>query len=190
MALLMALVAMSCSDDSTNPDDGGDGGGGGDNLPSTMITIVTTANNEEVDSKTIEKVDNKYVPSDYTVTGSYHDITTMFSLSFSQLQQDYVFQLNSRILEYKTGTYNYVENDGNFLLGSYVNKNLGERSYMSKGATLVITKITYVGNNQIGTYYTDGTLSMDFINDANATPEVKVVATFEGVPISTVISVN
>lgn len=185
ISLLIGMVIMSCSDDSKTPVGNGDGDGDGDNLPATKVTLVTKVNGEVIDTKTIEKVDNKYVPSDYSPSGSYADITKMFIINFSQIESKYVFQLNAILQEYKTGKYELVENDGKFLLGSYINKELDEGAYNSDGATLEISKITYVGTDQIGTYYTNGTLTMKLTNDMSETSEVDVVATFEGVPITT-----
>lgn len=181
----MGMVIMSCSDDSKTPVGNGDGDGDGDNLPATKVTLVTKVNGEVIDTKTIEKVDNKYVPSDYSPSGSYADITKMFIINFSQIESKYVFQFNAILQEYKTGKYELVKNDRKFLLGSYINKDLDEVVYNSDGATLEISKITYVGTDQIGTYYTNGTLTMKLTNDMSETSEVDVVATFEGVPITT-----
>ncbi|MFA7326169.1 MAG: hypothetical protein WC121_05855 [Candidatus Kapaibacterium sp.] len=186
LAILMALVVMSCSDDSTNPDDGG---GDGTTLPNSKVTIKTTVEGQEVHSKTLELKDGKYIPSNYSVGGSYNNTTKMFSVSFTEIASagpSYGYQLSSLMEKLEAGTYSYTKNDAKILVGAYTNKELGEQPYMANTATLVITKVQFIGNDQAGAYYTSGTLEMDCTNEENVTPNVSVIATFESVPLSTV----
>ncbi len=188
LAILIALVVMSCSDDSTNPDDGGSGGSGTIN-PNSKVTIVTTIDGEEVDSRVLELKDGKYIPSNYSVGGSYNNTTKMLAISFTEVSgtgADYACQLNSLMDKLEVGTYNYTKGDANLINGAYVNKELGEQNYMADMATLKITKVQFIGNDQAGSYYTSGTIDMELTNLTNENPKVSVKATFESVPLTTV----
>lgn len=189
MAILMALVVMSCSDDSTNPDDGGDGGGDGNTIPNSMVTITTTVGGEEVDSKTLELKDGKFIPDNYSIGGSYNGTSRLLAINFTEVSTtgaSYSCQLNSLMDKFEVGTYNYQKDDGMLISGAYVNKDLGEQTYLANSATLVITKVQFIGNNNAGTYYTTGTLEMNLSNENNATPNVVVKASFESVPLTTI----
>lgn len=186
IAILMSLVIMSCGSDNTiDPD-------GEPVTPESTTTITTTVNNEEVDKRVIVGKDGDFTPDTYVIAGFYVNVNGLFSMSITgdtDENNDFRVNFGSKLTELKAGTYTFSEEDEIFNNASYFNIDLGTEQYLASNATLVLTKVQYIGiTEQVGNYYITGTLNMELENETNVNPNVSVKVDFKDMEILKAIS--
>lgn len=172
LALLMSLVVMSCGDDkTTNPD-------GDPVTPDGKVTVVTSIDGVEKETRVIERKDDDFIPSNYTMSGYHTNLNGLFNMVIAD---DAGFSVNlfAVLNELKAGTYNFVvDEDQNY--GGYRNSKYGEDAYGTSGISLVITKVQYIAiTEQVGFYFVSGILKMELENEYNENPNVTVDVAFQ-----------
>ncbi len=179
VAILMALVLVSCgSDSSTDLDD--------DDKeveePTGKITLVTTIEGEEEETRVIESKGNVTTPINYEVSGFYTNANDLFSfkvIGLSPTENNFKLNFNSFLDELENGNYSFVANDGVLDILNYSNDKFGDGQYRGLNASLVITNVKYIAiTEQVGNYFITGKLTADFENDNNENPNVSVTADF------------
>lgn len=168
LVLFMAMLAISCSDDnSVDTGDGdGDGNGNGDNIPNTKVVVTTEVEGNVEHTKTIEIIDDSFVPATATATGSYNEINKIFSIQLMDTENSlpkFQVSFTGRLNGYENGSYSFEDGGDNFIGASYVNNELDENAYFAQTVTLNITNRNYIGleNRTLGTYYTSGNITMN-----------------------------
>lgn len=180
LAMLIALVITSCGEDSNNPLEPEK-----DPYP-TSVTIIASANGTEVDRKVITENFDKFEPAGYTARGSYNESSSKISFNFENNGADYTCQFSAEFGQVTPGTYTFAQNDGKLVKAGYENKEIGAEYYTASLVKLVITRVELVDKNGLGIYYTSGSITMEVSSENNATKELKVIATFKDVPVSTI----
>ncbi|MFA7326167.1 MAG: hypothetical protein WC121_05845 [Candidatus Kapaibacterium sp.] len=181
IAILLSLVAVSCgSDNSTDPDED-------TTVPDGKITVVTSLDGVEKERRIVERKDDVLTPSNYQLAGFHVGLNGQFDFSIvGEIVTDdyYKVSFDAGIGELKTGTYNLIENDGKLVWGNYTNLKYGTELYSSSSATLVITKVQYIGlSANVGSYYVTGKLNLALVNIQNENPNLTVDVDFQGLKI-------
>ncbi len=186
LILLMAIIAISCSDDSIVETDDGDG----ELNPNTKVVITAEIDGDVVSTNTFELKDDSYIPSTSATTGSYNELSKMFSINISDRDGSlpkFNLGFTSMIQDFKVGTYSYTSESSDFLAGSYMNKELNENAYMASSVEMNITDMKYLGISTAGAYYTTGEFTM--VGELNG-ETVTVKAIFDNIPIAYVGNIS
>jgi len=176
----MAMIAISCSDDSIVETDDGDG----ELNPNTKVVITAEMDGSVVSTNTFELKDDSYIPSSSSTGGSYQEITSLFLFNVSNSEGTTpIFSLlfSAMLQDFEVGTYSYSTGDTDFINGSYMNKEISDNSYIATSVEFVITDMKYLGIGSYGTYYTSGSMTMVA---ANGEETITVKATIENAPIT------
>lgn len=172
LALLMSLIVISCGDDkTTNPD-------GDPVTPDGKVTVVTSIDGIEKETRVIERKGDDFIPSNYTMSGYHTNLNGLFNMLMAD-DNGFSVNLFAVLNELKAGTYNFgVDEDQNY--GSYRNSKYGEDSYNTSGISLVISKVQYIAFSELGGYYfISGSLNMELENEYNENPNVTVNVDFK-----------
>lgn len=168
LVLFMAMLAISCSDDKAvdTGDGDGDGNGNGDNIPNTKVVVTTEVEGNVEHTKTIEIIDDSFIPSTASVTGSYNEISKLFTIQLMNTEnsiQNYLVSFSTRMNGFEIGSYSFSSGDNMFIAGSYFNKEMDESNYLATSVDFNITNLNYIGleNRTLGHYYTSGDITMN-----------------------------
>lgn len=182
LILFMAMLAISCSDDTTVETDGD---GSGDLTPNTKVVITTEIDGNVEHTKTMELIDDSFVPSSVSITGSYNETNDIFVIQFLDIENSipkFQVGISARMDSYTEGSYSFTSGDNKFNTGNYMNKELDESNYTASSVEFNITDTKYLGfeDRSAGTYYTSGDITM-VLSNGEQTITVKI--NLESAPI-------
>lgn len=166
LVLFMAMLAISCSDDKAVDTGDGDGDGNGDIIPNTKVVVTTEVEGNVEHTKTIEIIDDSFVPATASVTGSYNELTGMFLIQIMETENstpNYMVSFSARMSGFENGSYSFSSGDNMFISGTYLNNELDQSNYLATSVDFNITNLNYIGleNRTLGTYYTSGDITMN-----------------------------
>lgn len=165
LVLFMAMLAISCSDDKAVDTGDGDGDGNGDAIPNTKVVVTTEVDGNVENTKTIEIIDDSFIPSTAAATGSYNELTKLFSIQIMDTENSlpkFQISFTGRLNGFVTGSNSFTKGGDNFIGASYMNKEIDETVYSASSVEFNITGTKYIGlaDRTLGTYYTSGDITM------------------------------
>lgn len=190
ISFTMSMLIISCSKDkSTNPiNDNGNDNTNTNNIPALKVTIITTLDNEQIDSREINGKDGEYSPEGTTILGYYYNLSKAFDMDVIQISNNVpTLTLNFAGLMQKLekNKYSYNENDEGYEGGVYYNTKISDAQFKIASAEISISDVKYIGFEQAGTSYISGSMSITLDSEDGNKSGYLIAVNFEGFPLAT-----
>lgn len=187
ITIVMSMLLVSCSKDkSTNPTN--NGGDNNNNLPTTKITVITSLDGKQVDSREFNGTLDNYEPNGTNIVGYYLKSENTLGLSISQINNtelSFSFNIGAIIGTLENKNYSFNENDETYIGGSYFNDKISTENLTIGSIQLTISNVTYTGVEAAGIYYINGSMSVTLDGTDGQKSGYIVVVKFEEMPLST-----